>query len=178
MKIDVSQVEGYAEMSAEDKVKFFEGFEYDDNSEKLTKYKNSIDKLTHDNAELTKFKREHLNDEEKKAESDKALQDELEGYRKREAERALIDNLCETYDGMNRETAKKIASTEDVLERNKLLADYMKEYAKKEVEKVQNGTPKPHGGHGGEGGDDGYKPSKNRANSTIDMAKLSKFYKH
>lgn len=178
MKIDLSQVEGYAEMSAEDKVKFFEGFEYEDNADKLTKYKNSIDKLTHENAELNKFKREHLNDEEKKAESDKALQDELEGYRKKEAMRELIDSYLDSYEGMSKETAKKIAETESPIERNKLIAEYMKEYAKKEVEKVQNGTRKPYGGHGSGDDDGGYKPSKNRASNTVDMEKLSKFYKH
>lgn len=178
MKIDTSTVDGYADMTAEQKVAFFEGFEYEDNADKLSKYKNSIDKLTHENAELNKFKREHLNDDEKKAEADKALQDELDGYRKKEAERVLIDSYLDSYEGMPKETAKKIASTEDPVERNKLLADYMKEYAKKEVEKAQNGVRKPYGGHGNGDDDDGYKPSKNRASSTIDMEKLSKFYKH
>lgn len=54
MKIDVSGIEGYAEMTPEQKVAALEGLEIDDHAEAveaLTKYKDAMDKANHDAAE-------------------------------------------------------------------------------------------------------------------------------
>lgn len=176
MKIDVSGIEGFAEMTAEQKVEALQNFEYDDGADKYEKLKKSFDTLSHEHAELKKQHRDKMTEDEKKAEADKALQEELEGYRKAQATRDLEDSYLELYEGMDRATAKKIASTEDVKERNKLLADYVKDRIKKAEEKARNNDPDPHAGHGGGGGEQ-YKPSKTRATSSIDMEKYSKFTK-
>ena len=55
MKVDVSTIEGYAEMSAEDKVKALEAFEIDDNSTELERYKNATTKA---NSEAAEYKRQ------------------------------------------------------------------------------------------------------------------------
>lgn len=65
-KIDISKIEGYEAMSAEDKVKFFESFEYDDGSSEIERYKTSASKA---NTEAAEWKRKHnayLSEEEKK----------------------------------------------------------------------------------------------------------------
>ena len=60
-KIDVSGIEGYAEMSAEEKVTALEGFEYEDNSKELSelqtdldKYKDAVTKANHEAADYKK----------------------------------------------------------------------------------------------------------------------------
>lgn len=55
MKVDVSSIEGYAEMSAEDKVKALESFEYNDNAEELKRYKDANSKA---NSEAAEYKRQ------------------------------------------------------------------------------------------------------------------------
>lgn len=55
MKVDVSTIEGYAEMSAEDKVKALESLEFDDKSAEVEKYKNATSKA---NSEAAEYKRQ------------------------------------------------------------------------------------------------------------------------
>ena len=43
-KIDTSKITGYAEMSAEDKLKALEAFEYEDNAAELEKQKAAVSK--------------------------------------------------------------------------------------------------------------------------------------
>ena len=67
--VDVSTIEGYAEMSAEDKVKALEAFEYEDNAAELERLKNSVSKS---NAEAKSWKDKYnakLTDEDKKKEA-------------------------------------------------------------------------------------------------------------
>lgn len=56
-KIDVSSIEGYSDMSAEEKLAALESYEYDDHSEDLAnleKYKDATDKATREAAEFKK----------------------------------------------------------------------------------------------------------------------------
>lgn len=85
-KIDTSKIEGYADMSAEDKLKALESFEYDDNLSELERYKNATSKA---NSEAAEWKRKHnalLSEEEAKkqesAEALEAMKNELEELRK------------------------------------------------------------------------------------------------
>lgn len=57
MKIDVTGIEGYADMSAEEKLAALESYEYDDHSAELAdlgKYKEATDKATKEAAEYKK----------------------------------------------------------------------------------------------------------------------------
>lgn len=57
MKIDVTGIEGYADMSAEEKLAALESYEYDDHSAELAdleKYKDAVTKANHDAAEYKK----------------------------------------------------------------------------------------------------------------------------
>jgi hypothetical protein len=75
MKIDTTKIDGYDNMSAEEKLAALEGFEYDDGSAEITRYKNAASKA---NKEAAEWKRKHnsllTEDEKNKQEKD----DELE----------------------------------------------------------------------------------------------------
>lgn len=81
MKIDTTTIQGYAEMSAEDKIKALEALEFDDFSADRDRYKESNSKALAKVAELTKQLRERMSDEEKaKAEketADKEMTDKI-----------------------------------------------------------------------------------------------------
>lgn len=85
-KIDVSKIEGYADMSTEDKIKALEAFEYEDNASELERYKNATSKA---NSEAAEWKKKHnalLTDEQKKAQDQKDafenMKKELEALKK------------------------------------------------------------------------------------------------
>lgn len=87
-KIDLSKIEGYAEMSAEDKIKALEALELDvpdDMSQEVKKWKDQFDRTSSELAQFKREQRDKLSDEEKaKAELNelietlKARNDELE----------------------------------------------------------------------------------------------------
>lgn len=54
MRIDTSTIEGYADMSLEDRLAALESFEYSDNAEELTRLKNAVSNANHEAAETKK----------------------------------------------------------------------------------------------------------------------------
>lgn len=85
-KIDVSRIEGYAEMSVEDKIKALESFEYEDNAAEVERLRKSASKAS---SEVGEWKRKHdalLTDEQKKAQEQKeayeSMKNELEALKK------------------------------------------------------------------------------------------------
>lgn len=85
-KIDTSGIEGYSEMSAEEKLAALESFEYDDNSAKLEQTKAAFDRASKEAADWKKKHNQLLSDDErKKQENDETLskmQQELEELRR------------------------------------------------------------------------------------------------
>ena len=78
-KIDTSKITGYAEMSAEDKLKALEAFEYEDNAAELEKQKAAVSKA---NSEAAEWKRKHnalLGEDEKKKQEQELRLQELPG---------------------------------------------------------------------------------------------------
>ena len=89
MKIDTSKIDGYAEMTAEDKLKALEEYEIEtpkDNSEEINKLKASLSKANSDAAELKRQFREKQSEQERaeaeRAEREKAVEDELRTLRR------------------------------------------------------------------------------------------------
>jgi hypothetical protein len=70
-KIDVSKISGYAEMSAEEKLKALEDYEYDDGASEIERYKNATSKA---NSEAAEWKKKHnaLLSEDEKAKQENA----------------------------------------------------------------------------------------------------------
>ena len=121
MKIDVSKIEGYAEMSAEDKLKALEEYEFEapkDNSEEVKNLKESLSKA---NSQAAEWKRQFR---EKQTEQERA-----------EAERAERE----------KETAEKLASYERKFKVSDLfgqytLLGYSKDLAQKAAEAMADGN--------------------------------------
>ena len=154
MKINTGAIEGYAEMTAEQKLAALEAFEYEDNSAELERMKNAVSKA---NSEAADWKKKHnalLSEDEQKKQKDAEtladMQKELETLRK--------DKTISEY------TAKYIAlgyDTELAKDTAKAMADgdmekvfkngeaHKAALEKKIKEDLMNKTPKP-GGAGGE----------------------------
>jgi len=89
MKIDVTKIENYAEMSAEDKLKALEEYEFDvpkDNSSEVTSLKEALFKANSQAAEWKRQFREKQTEQERaeaeRAEREKAVEDELRQLRR------------------------------------------------------------------------------------------------
>lgn len=85
-KIDTNLIEGYADMTPEQKLAALEGFEYEDNAVELERQKNALSKA---NSEAAEWRRKHnalLTDEQRKqqeqAEKWENMEKELAGLRK------------------------------------------------------------------------------------------------
>lgn len=152
-KIDTSKIEGYAEMTHEQKLAALEGFEYEDNSAELEKQKNALSKA---NSEAAEWKRKHnalLSEEEKKKQEDAdklaQMEQELADLRKG---KTVADYkakfVSQGYDeALAEDTAKALADGDSA----KVFANqskFLEEYAKKVKADAIKKTPKPGAGSG------------------------------
>lgn len=115
MAIDTSKIEGYADMSAEDKVKALEAFEFEapapaEDGEKI-KLKQQLSRANSEAAEFKRALREKQSEAERaeaeRAEADKALREELAAYKAKERISGYNLHLVDT--GYDAETAAEIA---------------------------------------------------------------------
>ena len=77
-KIDITKIEGYDGMTAEQKLAALEAFEYEDNASELEKYKNAASKANSEAAEWRKKHNALLSEEEQKKQ---ASEEELAALR-------------------------------------------------------------------------------------------------
>ena len=108
MKLDTSTIDGYAEMSAEDKVKAMESLELEDTS----KLKNALSKSNSEAAEYKRKLNERLSAEEKaeaeRAERQKGIEAELNALR-REKTISEYQTMVSEW-GMSGDTMKETAT--------------------------------------------------------------------
>lgn len=150
-KIDTSKIEGYAEMTPEQKLTALEGYEYEDHSEELERQRAAVTKA---NGEAAEWKRKHtalLSEDEKKKQEDA---DKLASMEKELAElrkgKVVSDYkakfVAQGYsEELADETAKALADgdmTKVFANQQKFLADY----AKGVKAEALKGTPKPPAG--------------------------------
>lgn len=158
MKIDTGSIEGYAEMTAEQKLAALEAFEYEDNSSEVERLKNAVSKA---NSEAADWKKKHnalLSEDEQKKQEDAAalesLKTELEALRKdKTVSEYTAKYIALGYDkDLAESTAKAMADGDmkTVFENGEKHKTAME---KKIKEDLMNNTPKP----GGSGGNDGGK---------------------
>lgn len=85
-KIDTNLIEGYADMTPEQKLAALEGFEYEDNAVELERQKNALSKANSEAAEWRRKNNALLTDEQRKqqeqAEKWENMEKELAGLRK------------------------------------------------------------------------------------------------
>lgn len=177
-KIDTSKIEGYADMSAEDKLKALEAFEYEDNAAELERQKNALSQA---NSEAAEWKRKHnalLSEEEKKKQEDAdkltQMEQELEELRKgKTISEYKAKFVAQGYDeALAEDTAKALAdgdSAKVFANQGKFLEDYAKKVKADAIKK----TPKPSGGSGSGGGAIDYNKKIEEAQKNSDFAAVA-----
>lgn len=158
MKIDTSTIDGYAEMTAEQKLAALEAFEYDDNSAEIERLKTANSKA---NSEAAEWKRKHnalLSEEEQKKQADDdekaALLAKVEALEKANTIAAYTNSYINL--GYDKELAAETAKAMQEGDMTKVFENGEKHriaLEKKIKEELMNGTPKPDGA-GGKGGKD------------------------
>lgn len=108
-KLDTSKIEGYAEMSAEDKIKALEELEIEDNAAELERYKNATSKA---NSEAAEYKRKLKALEDKASEgaseSDKKMAELEEQIKSLQREKMVTERKASFIGlGMAEESALK-----------------------------------------------------------------------
>lgn len=175
-KIDTSKIPGYAEMSAEDKLKALEAFEYDDNAAEVERLKGAVSKA---NSEAASWKKKHnellTEDERKKQEDADALADmkkELDELRKDKTISEFKAKLiAQGYDeALASDTAQAMADGDT----DKVFANqgkFLEDYAKKVKADAMKKTPKPPAGDGSS--DIDYSKKIEEAQQSGDMAAVA-----
>lgn len=175
-KIDTSKIPGYAEMSAEDKLKALEAFEYDDNAAEMERLRGAVSKA---NSEAASWKKKHnellTEDERKKQEDADALADmkkELDELRKDKTISEFKAKLiAQGYDeALASDTAQAMADGDTA----KVFANqgkFLEDYAKKVKADAMKKTPKPPAGDGSS--DIDYSKKIEEAQKSGDMAAVA-----
>lgn len=175
-KIDTSKIPGYAEMSAEDKLKALEAFEYDDNATEVERLKGAVSKA---NSEAAGWKKKHnellTEDERKKQEDADALANmkkELDELRKdKTVSEYKAKLISQGYDeALASDTAQAMADGDTA----KVFANqgkFLEDYAKKVKADAMKKTPKPPAGDGSS--DIDYSKKIEEAQQSGDMAAVA-----
>lgn len=178
VKIDTSKIEGYADMTPEQKLAALEGYEYEDNAAELEKQKNALSKA---NSEAAEWKRKHnalLSEEEKKKQEDAdklaQMEQELADLRKaKTVSEYKAKFVAQGYDEtLAEETAQAYADGDSA----KVFANqskFLEEYAKKVKADALKKTPKPTPGAGSGGGVIDYDKKIEEAQKNGDLAAVA-----
>lgn len=175
-KIDTSKIPGYAEMSAEDKLKALEAFEYEDNTAEVERLRGAVSKA---NSEAASWKKKHnellTEDERKKQEDADALANmkkELDELRKdKTISEYKAKLIAQGYDeALAFDTAQAMADGDTA----KVFANqgkFLEDYAKKVKADAMKKTPKPPAGDGSS--DIDYSKKIEEAQQSGDMAAVA-----
>lgn len=154
-KIDTTKIEGYAEMSAEDKLKALEGFDIPDPDYSNYVSKDISDKYAKEAADFKKKYKDLLSDEQRKQqEQDEAFNDmkaELDVLRTEKKINEHITNLIKL--GYDDDSAKKAAQATidgDFATVYKLQSKFIADTKKNVQSELLKGTPAPNIGDGEE----------------------------
>lgn len=155
MKINTENIQGYADMTPEQKLAALEAYEYDDNSAEIERLKNASSKA---NSEAAEWRRKHnallSEEEQKKQESEEELaniRNELATLRKEKQ----VSDLTARYIalGYDKTLASETANAYVDGDMDKVFANgekYRSALEKSIKEGLMNGDPRP----GGSGGND------------------------
>lgn len=158
-KFDTNSIEGYADMTPEEKVAALESFEYDDNANSLAQMKASFDRASKEAADWKKKHNQLLSEDERKQQERedamKTLQEELSALKREKASSQHKANALGLGmdDALATATAKALvdgAESGDYGSLFKTLQKFLTAHDHaKEVEFLQK-TPRPADGEGGE----------------------------
>lgn len=154
-KIDVTKIEGYDTLTAEEKLKALEEYEYEDNASELERYKNAVSKA---NSEAAEWKKKHnallAEDDKEKQERDEELTNlrtEVEELKKEKA----VSAYKAKYLGLGYDESLADATAHALAEGNMdvVFANQKKHNEsrdKKIKQELLKDTPTPPGGEGGD----------------------------
>ena len=156
-KIDISAIEGYADMSAEDKVAALESFEYEDNAQAvsdLERYKEAVTKATHEAAEYKKqlksLQEQTKTGNSKADETIQSLQEQVAELTKQNTISSYTAQF--TALGYSPELAKETAEAQaegDIAKVMENQRKFLEEHEKNLKAEILKQTPRP--GQGGTG---------------------------
>lgn len=154
-KIDVSTIEGYENMTAEEKLKILEAFEYEDNSDELERYKKAVTKA---NSEASEWKKKHnallSEDEQKKNERDDEFNKILAELETMKKEKQISDHTARFIGlGYDEKLAKETAEAFVNGETDKVFTNHQKfieTHDKTLKAELMKGTPTPPAGKTGD----------------------------
>ena len=154
-KIDISKIEGYEAMSAEDKVKLFESFEYDDGANEIERYKNAASKANSEAAEWKKKHNARLSEDEKQKQETADYIAMLEKQNKELLEKETIatykaDLLKIGYSEELADSTAKALASGDIAKAIKHQADFVDAQKKSVLAEAVKETPVPPAGNAGE----------------------------
>lgn len=155
MKINLESIPGYSEMSAEDKIKALESFEYDDNSAEVERLKNAVSKA---NGEAADWKKKHnalLSEDEQKKQSEADEKAQLLAKLEQLEKENTISKYTAKYIalGYDKELAADTAEAMQSGDMEKVFTNGEKHRSAMEQRikaELMNSTPKP-GGSGKDG---------------------------
>lgn len=158
-KIDTNLIEGYADMTPEQKLAALEGFEYEDNAAELERQKNALSKA---NSEAAEWKRKHnalLTDEQRKqqeqAEKWENMEKELAGLRKEKTVAGYKAKLvAQGYDEALADATAAAMESGDMATVFANNQKFLEGYAKKIIADKLKGTPRGADGTPGDVGID------------------------
>lgn len=150
-KIDISKIEGYESMTADEKLSALEAYEFEDNSGELERYKNAVSKANSEAATWKKRHHELLSEEEqKKQASDEELSTLRQKVEALEREKLIANHKASLISlGYREELAQATAEafanqdTQKVLENQKAFIEEQRKAIKEELYKS---TPTPPAG--------------------------------
>lgn len=154
-KIDITKIEGYENMTPEEKLAALEAFEYEDNSSEVEKYKNAASKANSEAAEWRKKHNALLTEEEQKKQANEeeliTLRAKVEAMEKEKLVAGhKVQYLALGYDeALADATAKALADGDTV----KVFANHKKfleTHDKSLKADLLRDTPTPPAGEGGE----------------------------
>lgn len=154
-KIDTTKIEGYAEMSAEDKLKALEGFDIPDPDYSNYVSKDISDKYAKEAADFKKKYKDLLSDEQRKQqEQDEAFNDMKAELETLKAEKTLNEHTANLMKlGYDEESAKKVAQATidgDFSTVYELQSKFIADTKKNVQSELLKGTPAPNIGDGEE----------------------------
>lgn len=153
-KIDTTKIDGYENMTAEEKLAALEAFEYDDNVQELQRFKNATSKA---NSEAAEWKRKHnalLGEEEQKKQANEEeltnLRAQVEAMQK---EKTTSEHKAKFLAlGYDEELATETATALTSGEMDKVFANHKKfidNHDKTLKAEIMKDTPTPPAGKGG-----------------------------
>lgn len=154
MKINTSSITGFGAMDADALRKFISEYDYDDGSAEIRRLKESIDKLTGENAEVKRKYHDALSAEERAAEERKEREKEKDDLIAALTREKALNDFRARYTAIGYTAEQATAAAEALLDgKTDALFDLQKAHLEAQAKNIRidnmKSTPQPPAGNGG-----------------------------